>query len=335
MAGCAAKPVQESSNSGEEVKPEVVKPVTLNLNHFMSPMHPVHANVLEPFAKELKEKTEGRVEIVIHPNNGLAAPGDTIDAVESGVVDIGFTLPAYTPGRFMLSTIFEFPFMFTSSLQGNLTAKEIMPILQENDYKSMKLLWFGGSDLGHMLLKKPVTTIDGLKGLKLRSPGPIYNDVIKGLNAIEVSLPVSDLYDALDRGIADGTFMAPSALISFKLIEVVTDVVELELYMTPFVMAMNKDSWAKISPADQKIMEELLDKFPETIGKQYDAEIIHGVEVAKGKGINFNRLSDAELAKFHGIVDPLIAGWIAAMEAKGLPGQETFDKVNTIKETHK
>lgn len=333
LAGCSA-PAKENGTSGEEPKTEAEK-VTLNLNHFLSPMHPMHSKVLEPFAAELKEKTEGRVEIVLHPSNGLAAPGDTIDAVESGVVDIGFTLPAYTPGRFLLSTIFEFPFMFSTSYQGNMTAKELLPVLQEHDYKSMKLLWFGGTDLGHVLLKKPVNTVAGLKGLKLRSPGPIYNDVIKGLNAVEVSLPVSDLYDALDRGIADGTFMTPSALMSFKLAEVVSNIIELELYMTPLVMTMNKDSWNKISQADQQIMLELLDKFPEKIGKQYDYEFAHGMQHAKDKGINVARFSDEEMKKFHNIVDPMIQKWLADMDAKGLPGKDTFDKVKKFAEQYK
>lgn len=338
VAGCASKAPQDtgaSNANGEEAKPvPAAKAITLNLNHFMSPMHPMHAHVLEPFAADVLEKTEGRVEIIIHPNNGLAAPGDTIDAVEAGIVDIGFTLPSYTPGRFLLSTILEFPFMFSSSLQANLTAKEMFPILQEHDYKNMKLLWFGGSDLGHLLLKTPVTTVDGLRGLKLRSPGPIYNDVIRALNAVEVSLPVSDLYDALDRGITDGTFMAPTALISFKLIEVVSDIVELDLYITPFVMVMNNNSWNKISETDQKVIEDLLAEFPEKVGNQYDHEIRTSVAAANEKGINFSKFSDSELAKFHEIVDPLIEGWIQDMEAKGLPGQETFDLVKRYKDQY-
>ena len=103
--------------------------VVFHLNHFMSPMHPIHVNMLEPMSQEVKEKTEGRVEIVIHPGNALAAPPDCYDAVVSGVAGMGFVLPAYTPGRFPLSQTLEYPFMFTSALQANLTARDITPLL--------------------------------------------------------------------------------------------------------------------------------------------------------------------------------------------------------------
>ncbi|MEN1761967.1 TRAP transporter substrate-binding protein [Anoxynatronum sibiricum] len=299
--------------------------VELVMNHFMPAVHPMHVNVLEPFAADVFEKTEGRVEIFIHAGNALAAPGETYDAMEQGIIDMAFTLPAYTPGRFPLSTILEFPFMFSSSLQGNLTARELWPFLQEHDYKGSKLLWFGGSDLGHLLLSGSVETVDDMAGLRLRSPGPVYNDVIEALGAVPVTTPVSDLYDSIDRGIVDGTFMAPSGLISFRLSEVVTDVVELDLYITPFIMAMNQAKWDSISPQDQAAIEELLQEFPEIVGNQYDYEIEHAMDHAHEVGINVSTFSDAELAKFHEIVDPLVEKWIAAMEAAGLPGQEAYD----------
>ena len=314
-----------SSESSESSGGSPAQKVELVMNHFMPAVHPMHVNVLEPFAADVFEKTEGRVEIFIHAGNALAAPGETYDAMEQGIIDMAFTLPAYTPGRFPLSTILEFPFMFTSSLQGNLTARELWPILQEHDYKGSKLLWFGGSDLGHLLLAGSVETVDDMAGLRLRSPGPVYNDVIEALGAVPVTTPVSDLYDSIDRGIVDGTFMAPSGLFSFRLSEVVSDVVELDLYITPFIMAMNQAKWDSISPQDQAAIEELLAAFPETVGNQYDYEITHAMDHARDAGINISRFSDAELDKFHAIVDPLIEKWIAAMEAAGLPGQEAYD----------
>ncbi len=299
--------------------------VVFHLNHFMPAVHPLNVNMLEPMAAEVKEKTEGRVEIVVHPGNALAAPGDTYDAVVSGVAGMGFVLPAYTPGRFPMSQILEYPFMFTSSLQANLTAAEMTPMLREYEYTDTELLWFGGSDLGHFLLKKEIKTLDDLKGVKLRSPGPIYNDVIEKIGGVEVSLPVSDLYDAMDRGIVDGTVMAPSALLSFRLMEVTDQIVELNMYATPFIFFANKDLWAKVSDADKKVIMDIVATFPERIGKQYDAEVAHAMGLAKEKGKNVYQLSAADMAKFHSIVDPMKQGWIEELEAAGKPGRELYN----------
>jgi TRAP-type C4-dicarboxylate transport system substrate-binding protein len=80
--------------SGDTAAPE---PITLSLSHFMSNQHPLHTNVLVPFAEAVFEQTEGRVDIKIYPNNELGAPTTTVDQVVSGSLDMGLTLAAYTP----------------------------------------------------------------------------------------------------------------------------------------------------------------------------------------------------------------------------------------------
>jgi len=309
--------------------------LTLNMSTFMSNMHPLHTNVLQPFADAVKEKTDGRVEIVIHASNSLVAATDAIDAAEAGIVDITFILPAYTPGRYLLSSIEEFPFMFDTAYQANMTAAAVMDTLQEYDYTTLKLLWFGSTDVGQIFSKKPLNSAADLTGSKLRSPGTFYNDVVKALGAIEVSLPVSDLYDALDRGIVDGTFMAITALKSFKLGEVVSDVYMCNMYVTPLVMVMNWDSWDRLSEEDQAIMSELLAEFPEKIGRLYDEEVQPAVDFATEKGVKFDNFSDEEMAEFHTIVEPIVQSWLTTMDEKGLPGTEMYQKMLEVRETYK
>jgi TRAP-type transport system periplasmic protein len=322
LAGCAGG---SGGDTPDGEAPEF-EPVTFNMSHFMSNQHPLHTNILAPFAEEVFEKTEGRVTIQVYPNNELGAPSTTVDQVVSGAFEMGLTLAAYTPGRFPLTSILEFPFMFESSLQGNLVAADMRADLQEHDFADMKLLWVGGTDIAKILINKNVSTVDGLAGLKLRSPGLLYNDVIRGLGATELSLPVSDLYDAMDRNIVDGSLMSPSALISFKLAEVTKNVIDLNVYMNPLIFVMNSDAWAKVSPEDQQIMEDLLAEFPEKVGTQYDHEFDAGMKVAVEKNINVITFSDEEKTKLHAITDPLMVKWLADMDAKGLPGNTTYEK---------
>lgn len=328
LAGC--------SSGGDETSGEATpaQKVTVNFSHFMSNQHPLHTNILVPFAEAVLEQTEGRVDIKVYPNNELGAPSTTVDQVVGGSLDMGLTLAAYTPGRFPLTTILEFPFMFDSSLQGNLVASDLRADLQATDYKDMQLLWIGGTDVAKILINKPVSTVDGLAGLKLRSPGLIYNDLFHELGATELSLPVSDLYDAMDRGIVDGSLMSPSALISFKLAEVTKNVIDLDVYMNPIIIVMNKDTWAKISADDQKVIEALLAEFPEKVGTQYDHEFAAGMQKAVDSNIKVLTFADAEKAKLHAITDELKVKWLADMDAKGLPGTATYEKALQYIEQH-
>ncbi|MGI6328427.1 MAG: hypothetical protein ACOX1I_05685 [Dethiobacteria bacterium] len=61
-------------------------------------------------------------------------------------------------------------------------------------------------------------------GRKVRSPSTVGNDVLAALEAVPVSLPVSDTYDAIERSIVEGTLLPISTLISFNLGDVVEDV---------------------------------------------------------------------------------------------------------------
>jgi len=323
------------SSGTKEASGGAAEPITLNLSHFMSNQHPLHSNVLVPFADSVLEQTEGRVKIQIYPNNELGAPTTTVDQVVSGSLDMGLTLAAYTPGRFPLTTILEFPFMYETSLQQNLVANDLKQDLQDTDYKDMKLLWIGGTDVAKVLINKEVSTVDGLSGLKLRSPGLLYNDLFHKLGATELSLPVSDLYDAMDRGIVDGSLMSPSALISFKLAEVTDNIIDLDVYANPLILVVNKDAWAKISAEDQQIIENLAAELPEKVGTQYDKEFAAGMDAAKEHNIKVISFSDEEKAKIHAIADTLKQEWIAKMDSEGLPASETYEKALQSIEQHK
>lgn len=339
-AGCAPEeePVEDPDKEpAEEPAEDPAEPVELALCHFMAPMHPLHVNILEPFAEDVEEKTDGRVEIYLYPANELVAADDNFDATVEGVIDIGITLPAYTPGRFPLTEFLEYPFMFDSALQANLTAWELMetnPALRENEYADVEVLWWGTTDLGHFLMTEPVETVEDLEGLEIRSPGPVYNDVLEELGATPVTMPVPEVYDALDRGVVDGTLLPYSTLYSFSLDEVVDHILELDMYATPLHMVANEDSWAQISQEDQEIIRDLLDEFPRKIGEQYVKEAEEGRELAEETGIPIKELGPEEEERFREELEPLIEEWLEEKEEEGLPAREVFEDMQEIAEKH-
>lgn len=339
--GCSqpetSTPPQQTGETGEEPA-KTYQPVELNLCHFMPPMHPLHTNVLVPFAEEVAARTEDRVKIFVYAANELAAADKNYDATKSGVIDMGLVLPAYTPGVFPLTTILEFPFMFESPLQSNLTAWELVkenPVIRDEEYKDVELLWWGTTDLGHFLMKKPIKSVEDLKGRKIRSPSTVGNDVLTALEAVPVSLPVSEAYDAIERNVVEGTLLPISTLISFNLADVVDHVLVMNMYATPLHMVANKNSWSKISPEDQQVIKELLEEFPKKIGEQYVREDEAGYKRAEEAGITVETVSPEELEKFKEKLEPLVTKWLDDMEAKGLPGREVYEQIKTIAEKYK
>ncbi len=79
------------------------------------PKHPQHTKVIEPWAKKINELTNGRVKVTLFPGQALGKAKDQYDMAAKGISDISLTVPAYTPGRFQLTSVFWLPFMVTSA----------------------------------------------------------------------------------------------------------------------------------------------------------------------------------------------------------------------------
>ena len=88
------------------------EPITLRLHTFNSPQSIAVRLFLQPWAEEIEERTAGRVEVQVFPAMQLGGrPSDLYGQARDGVVDIVWTLPGYSPGRFPLTEAFELPFV--------------------------------------------------------------------------------------------------------------------------------------------------------------------------------------------------------------------------------
>ena len=88
--------------------------VTLNASGWVPPSHPLVADVMMPFCKDVETETKGGVKCNLLAK-AVVAPPQTFDAIKDGLADISFTVHGYTPGRFPLTEVAEFPFLGDTS----------------------------------------------------------------------------------------------------------------------------------------------------------------------------------------------------------------------------
>ena len=89
--------------------------VTLKVHHFLPAGSAANTGFIQPWCDRIAKDSGGRMKCQIYPSMQLGGtPGQLIDQVKDGVVDIIWTLPGYTAGRFPLSEVFELPFMMTN-----------------------------------------------------------------------------------------------------------------------------------------------------------------------------------------------------------------------------
>lgn len=332
---CTQAPSQPSASQPASSQPAAApaasaKPVELILGHSFPPIH-IHQHMIEPFAKEVEEKTEGRVKFTLHTGGSLVSPANAYESVVNGVVDATWTLQGYTPGRFPLTEVIEMPYLFTSAEEATKVLWKLYeqnPALQQ-EYADVKLLALWAHDTGHIYTsEKPVRTMEDLKGLRLRFPGPMQGQILEAYGATPVGMSAPEMYDSIDRGVLDGVAIGQSGVKSFRLEEVVKYMAESHFYVAPMVMAMNWDAWNRISPQDQQIIEGLIgERLSMIAARDYDAENQLALDLLKAANVEIYQIPDDEIARWKEAAAPVIQNWIANTEKAGLPGRALYDQM--------
>jgi TRAP-type C4-dicarboxylate transport system substrate-binding protein len=172
--------------------------------------------------------------------------------------------------------------------------------------------------------------MEDMKGLKIRSTG-LSARIVEALGGVPVAMPQNAAYEALQKGVVEGTFAPMETLKGWKQAEVIKDTTDCRAigYTTAMYVVMNRGKWAKL-PADvQKIFEEVSREWIDVHGEQWDKDDAAGREYTLSLGNQILELSDEETARWEKAVQPIMDDYAAAVSAKGLDGAAY---VNTVKE---
>jgi TRAP-type C4-dicarboxylate transport system substrate-binding protein len=305
------------------------EPVELKLAHAWGTTHHVHV-ILDQWAKDVGQATNGRVKITIYPGGALSTAVQLYDTVKTGVVDLAWFLQGYTPGKFPLTSVIELPFMATSAKQGSQALWELYEASPEMqaEYVGVKVLTIWTVDTGQLMTnRKVVRNVNDIKGLKLRIGSDTLKPTAEALGAVPILMAINELYDALQKGVVDGTLLGTSAIRTFKLQSVLKGLTVGHFFVNAQALGINKNSWAKIPAADQKIIMDLAGvRLAKITGIKFDSEGQVGYDDAKAAGVEIVEMPAAEMAKWKDAVGGIYQKWIADMNAKSLPGQQIYNK---------
>jgi TRAP-type C4-dicarboxylate transport system substrate-binding protein len=240
-------------------------------------------------------------------------------------VDVGTNLLAYSPGRLPLSEVLQQPLGYKSGYQATKLANAYYKKFRPKEFDDVHVLFLHGAAPGLIFTKTPAKSIADLKGLRIKANAE-NADIVRNLGASPVTMPVTETYDALSRGLVDGCLFPLEALQGFKIGEVVKTVVEdyPMSYMTSMYAIMNKAKWNAISPADQKIIEKINEEYAEKAGNLWVELDKNAVAFAKGKGVTFVKVSKEDEAATAQKMKPILDDYLKMTKSKRLPGDEVL-----------
>jgi TRAP-type C4-dicarboxylate transport system substrate-binding protein len=291
-------------------------------------------DAVEWWAKEIEKRTEGRVKFEYYWSESLAKARDNINATKGGVADVSFLASwGYHPSDFPVWQFSELLFLGEKEFPHLTAVKEMyqtVPELKEEaDKTGLKLLWMGSTQPTNFLTKKPIRTLEDFKGLKIRSVGAVA-DWVKSLGGVSSPITIYETYEALQKGTVDGSQGYMYQFLPYKWQEVTKYLNTTGIQLITFSIWMNKDVWNKLTPADQKVFEDmwgdLTNKLVEEYGKSYQKDL----KGLKDAGVEVVEPSPAEAARWRESAVFTWDKWLKAMEGKGIDGKKILAKYEEL-----
>ena len=318
------------STSAQEVK--------LKFHHLWNPGAMAPNNVIKPWCEKIAAESNGRMVCEMFPAMQLGGtPAQLIDQVRDGVVDIVFTVPGYTPGRFPITEVFELPFMTNSAEAGAKSVWDFYSKYGQKEWAGLKPLLFTVHDEGYLHTRdKQVKVMADLKGLKIRASTRTVSKMVTALGATPVQMPLPAVSESVSKGVIDGFLLPWEVFPPLKLHEMVkfhseTDPSRPALYASVLTMVMNPAKYNSLAPDLKAIIDRnsgaSLSAFA---GKAWDGSQAGNRKPAVDRGNTFYTIPASELDNWVKASASVPEEWVTTMDKAGLPGKQMLDDARAL-----
>jgi len=227
-------------------------PIVIKFSHVVAVDTP-KGNGSEFFAKRAAELTKGRVKVEVYPNSQLYKDKEEMEALQLGSVQmLAPSLSKFAPLGVKEFEVFDFPYLFDSF--DELHKVQLGPVgqglLAKLDAKGISGLAFWDNGFKSLSSNRKMARPEDLKGLKMRiQSSKVLEAQMRALGAIPQVMAFSEVYQALQTGVVDGTENPHSNLYSQKMNEVQKNVTITDHGFIGYAVVVNKKFWDGL-PAD-------------------------------------------------------------------------------------
>jgi tripartite ATP-independent transporter DctP family solute receptor len=274
---------------------------TIRFGHLNNPDHPTSTGV-KKFAELVAAKSGGKIKVQEYPSSQL---GNELQQQSLAGIVKEFGL-------------FDFPFLFSNAQQADAMVDGPLGKLLSAKLAEKGVVILGFFDLGFRNVtngKRPITKAEDLEGLKLRViPNPVFLETFRTFKANPIPLPFAELYGALESKAVDGQENPYAVILSSKFYEVNKYVSATNHVYATNPVQISKRFWDKLSPAEQKLLQEAAieaQNYQRVVSREVSGK---AVAELKAKGMVFNDIAPAELARMRAEVKPVHDKFAASYE---------------------
>lgn len=316
--------------------------VTLKFHTFMAPQSNVWLSMHKPWMDKVGKESGGRIKFEGYPAMQLGGtPVQLYDQARDGVVDVVWTLPGNTAGRFPRVEVFELPFIMTNAEATSKAYWEFIQTEAPDEFKETQVLALQvhGPGMFHSASKLIKTPAD-LKGMKVRGPTRQVTKLLSALGATPVGMPLPQIPDALSKGTVEAAVIPWEVVPSVKVNELTKFHTEFPssgpaLYTTTFVMAMNKARYNGLAPDLKKVIDANSGLATSAwLGKTQQGNDANGRKSATDRGNAIYTLDPAEAQAFIRLSGQMSYEWVADMNKRGHDGPKLLQRARDLIAKH-
>ena len=299
-----------------------VSAVTLKLGHSLDTAHPVH-KAMEFMKKRLEELSGGSMTIDIYPSSQLGSETQCIEQLQNGSLAMTKTSAAAMENFIPAMAVFGLPYIFRdedhywSVLNGSI-GKQLLASGQ--DASLYGLCYYDAGSRNFYTKDKPIRTPDDLKGLKIRvMNSKTAIDMVKAMGGAPTPIAWGELYSALAQGTVDGAENNPPSFTSNKHYEVCKHFSLDGHTRIPDILMMSARAWKKLSPEQQKLVQQAADESSEFERKLWAEKTVEALEQAKAEDVTVYEVDTAAFAEkvapmLEQVDDPAVRGLLTQIK---------------------
>lgn len=238
-------------------------PIVIKFSHVVANDTP-KGHAAEYFKKKAEELTKGRVKIEVYANSTLYKDKEEMEALQIGAVQmLAPSLAKFGPLGVKEFEVFDLPYIFDGYDDLHKVTQGPMGrmMLDKLDAKGVKGLAYWDNGFKSFSANKPLKTPADFKGLKMRiQSSKVLESEMRSLGSLPQVLAFSEVYQALQTGVVDGTENPISNLYTQKMHEVQKHLTLTEHGYLGYAVITNKKFWEGL-PADiRKQLEDAMDQ---------------------------------------------------------------------------
>jgi C4-dicarboxylate-binding protein DctP len=234
------------------------QPIVIKFSHVAAPDTP-KGQAANEFKRLAEERTKGRVKVEVYPNSQLFKDAEELDALQLGSVQMLAPVPGkFGPAGIPEFEVFDLPYMFPDleALQRVYHGPAGAAMLKKLESKGMVGLAFWNNGFRVMSANRQIHAPSEMKGLKMRiNSSKVNAAIMKSVGAVPQTMAFSEVYQALQTGVIDGTEGPLSNLYTQKQYEVQKNVTLTYHTISNYVVVVNKSFWDKLPPDIRTTLE--------------------------------------------------------------------------------